>query len=377
MTDLRHVELGSTSPGYEVGPVCEMVNNYKRKRKMKKLIYILSAAALLVSVAVAKEKINVVTTISTYADIAQKIGGDKVDVKYITAGDQDAHFVRPKPSYAVLLSKADLFVSTGLDLELWVPTLVDMSKNDKIRSGQPGFVAAYDGIKLLDKPTVLSRSEGGLHIYGNPHITTNPLNFKIIAENITIGLEKIDPANSEFYRANLKLFQDNINEHAFGKELVKLMGGSLLTRLANSGQLIEFLNSKKYKGQEMISYLGGWLKKGLVFRDKKIVAYHKNWVYFQALFGFDVIGYVEPKPGIPPSPKHVEELILNMKKNKVKVVFAANYFDEAKVRAICKKVGAKPVIVPVYVDGAPGTENVFKLVDYWVDSLAGVFKEGN
>jgi zinc/manganese transport system substrate-binding protein len=345
----------------------------KRKRKMKKLIYILSAAALLVSVAVAKEKINVVTTISTYADIAQKIGGDKVDVKYITAGDQDAHFVRPKPSYAVLLSKADLFVSTGLDLELWVPTLVDMSKNEKIRSGQPGFVAAYDGINLLDKPTVLSRSEGGLHIYGNPHITTNPLNFKVIAENITIGLEKIDPAGSSVYRENLQAFQAKIDEKVFGAKLVKLMGGKLLTRLANSGQLTDFLKSKKYKGKEMLSYLGGWLKKGMVFRNKKIAVYHKNWVYFQSLFGFDVVGYVEPKPGIPPSPKHVENLIQKMKDNNIKVVFAANYFDEVKVRSICKRVGATPVIVPVYVNGAPGTGDVFNLVDYWVDHLAAAF----
>jgi len=342
--------------------------------KMKNLILLISALGLFAGLAFAKEKINVVTTLSTYADIAKKIGGEKVNVQYITAGDQDAHFVRPKPSYAVTLSNADLFVSTGLDLELWVPSLVDMSKNDNIRSGQSGFVAAYDGIDLKDKPTVLSRSEGGLHIYGNPHITTNPLNFKVIAENITIGLEKLDPEGSSLYRANLKEFQNQIDRHAFGEEIVELMGGSLLTRLANSGQLIDFLKEKNYKGQQMINYLGGWLKKGMAFRNKKLVAYHKNWIYFQSVFGIDVVGYVEPKPGIPPSPKHVESLVQDMKKNQVQVVFAANYFDESKVRSICEKVGAKPVIVPIYVDGAPGTEDVFKLVDYWIDNLAGAFK---
>ena len=214
------------------------------------------AFLLMTTMSFATEKINVVTTLSTYADIAKKIGGEKVDVQYITAGDQDAHFVRPKPSYAVTLSKAELFVSTGLDLELWVPSLVDMSKNNNIRSGQSGFVAAYDGVNLLEKPTMLSRSEGGLHIYGNPHLTTNPLNYKQIAENITIGLEKIDPASSSVYRANLEKFQDQIDIHTFGEKLVKLMGGSLLTRLANSGQLIDFLKEKKYKNQKMISYLG-------------------------------------------------------------------------------------------------------------------------
>jgi len=339
---------------------------------MKKQIFII-AFLLISNILFAADKINVVTTLSTYADIAKYIGKDKVDVHYIVEGDQDAHFVRPKPSFAVLLSKADLFVSTGLDLELWVPSLVDMSKNDKIRSGQQGFVAAYDGINLLDKPDVLSRSEGGLHIYGNPHLTTNPLNFKIIAENITIGLEKIDPQNSDYYRKNLKQFADEINNKTFGEELVKLMGGALLTKLANNGQLIGFLKEKEYKGKMMIDYLSGWLKASLPFRGKKIVAYHKNWIYFQTLFGLDIIGYVEPKPGIPPSPKHVEELVQEMRKNEVKVLFAANYFDENKVRTICNKVGAIPVIVPMFIEGAPGTENVFKLIDLWISKLNEAF----
>jgi ABC-type Zn uptake system ZnuABC Zn-binding protein ZnuA len=329
---------------------------------------------LLVSPLQGAEKINVVTTLSTYADLVKNIGGDKVDVKYIVQGDQDAHFVRPKPSYAVLLSHADLFVSTGLDLELWVPSLVDMSKNENIRSGQKGFVAAYDGIKLLDKPDVLSRSEGGLHIYGNPHITTNPLNLKIIAENIAIGLEKIDPVNSDFYRSNSKILQEKIDKKTFGEDLVKLMGGALLTKLANNGTLIDFLSSKEYKGKKMIDYLGGWMKEALPLRGKKIVAYHKNWIYFQEIFGIEIIGYVEPKPGIPPSPKHVEELVSEMKKHNVKVLLAANYFDENKVRRICEKVGAKPVIVPMFVGGAPDTENIYKLIDFWIGELNNAFK---
>jgi zinc/manganese transport system substrate-binding protein len=337
--------------------------------KMTIIKYIISFSILIINVVVAKADINIVSTLSTYADIAKKIGGDKVKVEYIVAGDQNAHFVRPKPSFAVLLNKADLFISTGLDLELWVPSLVDMSKNDKIRSGESGYVAAYDGIELLDKPSVLSRSDGGLHIYGNPHITSNPLNYKIIAENITIGLNKINPENSEFYKINLSAFQEQIDKKVFGDELVELMGGKILTKLANSEQLIPFLNSKDYKGKKLIYYLGGWLKDGMSFRNKKIVAYHKNWSYFQKLFGINVIGYVEPKPGIPPSPKHIENLIQSMKKKNVKVIFAANYFDENKVKNICDKVGATPVIAPIYVNGAENTGDVFKLVTNWVNSL--------
>ena len=340
---------------------------------MKKINLITIVLLLVSSLIFAGDKLFVVTTLSTYADIAKKIGKDKIEVHYIVQGDQDAHFVRPKPSYAVMLSKADVFVSTGLDLELWVPSLVDMSKNEKIRSGQVGFVAAADGIDLLDKPTVLSRSEGGLHIYGNPHITSSPLNLKIIAENIAIGLEKNDPQNADFYEANLKAFKNKIDTKVFGEKLVNLMGGGLLTKLAQSGHLFEFLTTKEYKGKKLVDYLGGWLKEAMPFRNKKIVTYHKNWIYFARLFGLKIVGNVEPKPGIPPSPKHVEELVNLMRKNNVKVILSANYFSQSKVREICSKVGAVPVIVPMYVGGAKGADDVFKLIELWIEDLNKAF----
>lgn len=339
---------------------------------MKILIYF-SIVFLFASSLLANDKINVVTTLSTYADIAQRIGGDKVDVKYIVPADQDAHFVRPKPSYAVLLNKADLFVSTGLDLEMWVPALVDMSKNNNIRSGQPGFVAAYDGIDLLEKPSVMSREEGDLHIYGNPHITSSPLNMLYVAENIAIGLGNVNPVNSDYYQSNLKNFNDKMYDWMFGTELVKLMGGKLLVKLANSGQLIDFISQKEYKGKKMIQYLGGWMKEGLFLKDKKIVAYHKNWIYLQNLLGFEIVGFVEPKPGIPPSPKHVEQLIQKMKDNNIKIVLAANYFDESKIKNICEKVGATPVILPMYVKGNKDTDDIFKLYDFWIAQLKTAF----
>ncbi len=342
---------------------------------MKKLFYLMFIFFLLNTTGFAASKVHVVTTLSTYADIARQVGGERVEVKAIVKGNQDAHFVRPKPSYAVMLQQADLFVTTGLDLELWAPTIIDRSGNPNIRSGQPGFVAAHDGITLLDKPTVLSRSEGGLHIYGNPHITTSPLNFKVIAENIVIGLEKADPEGSAYYRNRLKNFQDEIDRRVFGDALVKLMGGVLLTRLANQGTLIDFLNNKSFKGKKMIEYLGGWLKQGLGFRGKTIVAYHKNWIYFQHLFGLQVLDYVEPKPGIPPSPRHVELLIEEMRTKQVKVLMAANYFSAEKVNDICLKVGAVPVMAPMGVGGAPGVDTVFQLVDYWVKALNDAFKK--
>ncbi|GBE27007.1 putative periplasmic iron-binding protein precursor [bacterium BMS3Bbin03] len=319
------------------------------------------------------KKIKVVTTLPDYAYIAQVIGGDKVEVTHIVQGDQDAHFVRPKPSYAMLMRHADLFVTTGLDLELWVPSLMDMADNPKIRSGQIGYVAAYDGIRLLQKPSALTRAEGGLHIYGNPHINTSPLNDKVIADNITIGLSKVSPQNAAFFEANNQKFKAEIDRRLFGAELVRLMGGKILTRLALSGNLMPFLQTKEYGGKKLMNSLGGWLKKGMVFRGQKIVTYHKGWVYFLKLFGLEEVGTVEIKPGIPPSPRHIETLVNEMQADNVRVILSANYFDAAKVRRVARRVGAVPVIVPYYVGGLPQVKTVFDVFDYWISHLRDAY----
>jgi len=304
----------------------------------------------------AADKIQVVTTLTVYADIARTIGGDKVEVRAIVAGDQDAHYVKPKPSYAVWLSKADLFVETGLDLELWAPTLIDKSRNPKIRSGQPGYVAVADGVKMLEVPSAMDRSQGDVHIYGNPYIHTSPINAKIIAENIAIGLSKASPENADYFRENLQKFKQEIDRRLFGEELGQILGGETLTQLALSGQLISFLQSQSFQGKQLIEYLDGWMKEMLPLRGKKLVDYHENWVYFEKLFG-------------------VENLLQLMRKYQIKVILAANYFDERKVREIAEKIGGKAVIVPLSVDGVPEVQNYFQLIDYWVQHLKTAFQE--
>jgi len=149
---------------------------------------IISAGVMLLP---AQEKINVVTTLTLYADIANYIGGDIVETHAIVAGDQDAHFVQPKPSFAVWMNKADLFIETGLDLEIWAPALIDKSRNPRIRSGQPGYVAVADGVPMLQVPASPDRSQGDVHIYGNPHYWLDPENGKVIMESILNGLEKV------------------------------------------------------------------------------------------------------------------------------------------------------------------------------------------
>ncbi len=339
---------------------------------MKKLILLAALLAVTAGQALGAmdgKKLNVVTTLPDYRVLTQAVGGDRVVVHYIVRGDQDAHFIRPKPSFVTMVRQADVLIATGLDLELWLPTVVNKSGNTHVRSGQPGYVAVAQGMDLLEKPAVMSRSEGGVHIYGNPHFTSDPINMKTVVRNITTGLITNDPAGRDYFLANRDRVLDRLDRSLFGGDLVDILGGDTLCEMASNGTLIDFLKAHDYRGRPLLDILGGWLGRMLPLRGTEIVTYHRNWVYFQHLFGLVDAGTIEPKPGIPPSAKHVAELVDQMKARQVKLLMAANYFDEQKVRTVAKRVDAAPVIVPMYVDGAPGTGDYFKLVDYWVDHL--------
>ena len=290
----------------------------------------------------------------------------------IARGDQDAHFVRPRPSFQLSLRDADLFVSTGLDLELWVPPLLDAAGNRKILEGGPGYVSAWPGIEMLEVPTSASRSEGDVHIYGNPHIHTDPLNMIFIARNILAGLKKIDPDGSSFYEEREKALEDRIYRRMFGDELAELLGGETLARLERSGNLRSFLAGKEFprgSGRTLEGRLGGWLKQAEPLRGRKIIGYHKDWIYFAHRFGLEIAGYIEPKPGIPPTPRHVEEIISLIQGQKIRAIVCANYFDPAKPQAIADRTGATVVMVPLSVGGEPGVEGYEQLIDTWISRL--------
>lgn len=339
-----------------------------------RLAFVLGAAWLAAPMAWAGEaRLKVVVTNSAYHSIAEAVGGDKVEVTHIVAGNQDPHIVRPKPSLAVLLKQADVYVTTGMDLEMWSPALVDMSGNPRIRSGQQGYVSASAGLKILEAPITISRAEGDVHIYGNPHIHTSPLNGKVIAENICTGLSRNAPAHAEYFKGNLARFVDEVDRRTFGAELVKLLGGKTLTELAQAGRLIPFLEKKQYKGKPLLDQLGGWMKAGLPLRGKKLVAYHKNITYFAQLMGFEVVDYLEPKPGIPPSPGHISAVMDKMRAQNVRVMWAENYFDVAQVRKVAEKVNAVPVIVALGPGGQPGMGTFFEMFDIWIRELNQAF----
>jgi len=336
---------------------------------MKRNIFICLFTLLLFLSLSASAQIKVVTTFSDFASITEMLGEDRVEVEYLSRGDQDPHFVPPKPSLVMKLKKADLLISTGLDLEMWLTTLQDKARNKNIMDGAVGFVTTSPGLEILEKPThSLSRSEGDVHVLGNPHFQTSALNWIGISENILTGLQKVDSENSAFYADNQKLFADRVYRALFGGTLVDLIGGKQLAELLQAGTLFEFLEND-YEGASLKSRLGGWLKEALPFRGLNMVAYHKNWSYFARDFGLNIVGFIESKPGIPPTPKHVESTIRMIEEKNIQVMLVASYFEKRKPTTIAQKTGIQAVFLPVSVGAVEGTEDNFKLMDYWIRQI--------
>jgi ABC-type Zn uptake system ZnuABC Zn-binding protein ZnuA len=334
---------------------------------------LLAVAALAVPPRAAAQEFRIVTTLTTYAAIAREIVGDRASVVSIARGDENPHFVQPRPSYVLELKRADLFVTTGLDLELWVPALLDKAANRRVREGGPGYVAAHRGIELLDVPANFSRTAGDIHVFGNPHIWTDPANGIIIGANILEAVKRLDPAHAAEYDGRFAAWRERVLRAYVGDELVTLLGVEAVSDLARQNRLWSFLQGQSYQGRPLAERAGGWLAQGLSFRGKPLVCYHKEWDYFSRAFGAPCIEYIEPKPGIPPSPRHVNDVITLMRDRGVKVLFSTNYYDYNQVRTVAARTNATAVSVPSNTGGTQGTETYIELVSLWVGELARGF----
>ena len=316
---------------------------------------------------------RVVTSLTTYASIAREIVGDRGEVTSIANGAENPHFVTPRPSLVLQLRRADMFVVTGLDLELWIPAIVDRANNPKVRPGSAGYVSASAGIDLLDVPESVSRAGGDIHAFGNPHIWTSPLNAITIGANILAGLERIAPEDATYYEGRYIRWKERILRALTGDEIVDLLGVDAVFDLARSHRLVSFLGSQTYEGSSLMDRLGGWLGRAAPFRGGHMVCYHKEWDYFSRAFDVTCDDYVEPKPGIPPTPQHVADVIELMKRRHLHVLLSTNYFDRNQVLSVAERTNATAVIVPSNTFGAPGVETYEALVNLWVEELATAF----
>jgi len=300
----------------------------------------IALVALVVAVAaaapaVAAGKLAVVTTTEDLAALTREVGGDRVGVEALARGYQDPHFVEPKPSFILKLNKADLLIAIGRDLEIgWLPPLITQSRNAKLQPGAAGYLDASLTATVLEVPTgQVTRAMGDVHPTGNPHYWLDPGNGRRVAQAIRAKLSELSPADAAYFAERFASFD---------------------RRLAEA--------EKRWDG--LMAPL-----KGL-----KVVTYHRSWSYFAQRFGLDVVGYVEPRPGIPPSPGHTLELTQEMKRLGAKLVIVEPYFSLKTPTAIARDTGAQVVVLAPGVGAVKEAPDYFALFDYDVNLVATAAK---
>ena len=278
----------------------------------------------------ATAQLKVVATTPDLGSVAREIGGDKVNVVTLAKPTEDPHFVDAKPSFIVILNRADALVEGGAELELgWLPPLLENSRNSKVAAGAPGRIVASEGIRLLEIPTSFDRSKGDIHSLGNPHFMVDPAAAKVVARNIASHFAQLDPKNAATYNANLARFNSQIDTH-----------------------------------------LAEWQKQLAPYRGAKIVTYHRDFIYFAQRFGLSIVDELEPKPGISPSPAHLAQVIGEMKRDNVKVILVQPFQNRKTAETVARQTGAAVVDAPQQPGAAKGTSSYEDNMDNLVSAIA-------
>jgi zinc/manganese transport system substrate-binding protein len=300
--------------------------------KLTLVLFGLCAAIVPQSVA-AEDRLNVVTTIETLADLARRVGGEKVSVEPLSHGYQDPHYVEAKPNLVIGLHRADVLIRVGLDLEIgWLPILAQESRNGRIQPGQPGDIDTSTFIEVLDIPTTqVTRAMGDIHPKGNPHFWIPPVNAVRIAKGIAERFKQLRPGDRDYFEAQFEKFLSEIK-------------------------------GKAPQWEAETKPLGGM----------KIVTYHKSWTYVSRWLKLDEVGYVEIKPGIPPSPDHLLRLVAQMKAEKVSALIMEDYYNKGIAQEVASQTGAKLVPMPSDVGARPEIKTYFDLVDAVLRNLDSV-----
>lgn len=298
-------------------------------QSMRVAVLVAIVAGLTSGLAIGQDKIRVVTTLPDLESIAAYIGGDRVETFSIAAGFQNPHFVDPKPSFIRHLSRADLFVTVGLDLESgWVPPLLNSARNPDIMKGGRGYVDASVGVPLLQTPTTVSRDQGDIHVYGNPHYWLDPARGKIIAKNIFNGLVQLQPEERSYFETNLERFT-----------------------------------------QETDARIAAWLARMEPHAGARIIAYHNSWPYLAERFGLVVVDFLEPKPGIPPTPSQLAKIIRLMSNEGIRVIIIEPYFKSDAPDLVARKTDGQVVVLATSVGADASIKDYFSLFDYNVEKL--------
>ncbi len=303
---------------------------------LARLLIVAAVVAALPSRPLASAGLRVVTTTEDLASLTREVGGDKVTVEALARGYQDPHWVEAKPSFSLKLNGANLLIAVGRELEIgWLPPLITQSRNPKIQPGSAGYLDASNNVRILEIPTgQITRAMGDVHPSGNPHYWLDPDNGRRIAQAIRDKLSQLSPADREYFSQRYADFDK---------------------RLADAQKR--------------------WDAALAPYKGTKVVTYHRSWPNFADRFGLDVIGYVEPKPGIPPTTSHTLDLIAEMKRLQIKIILVEPYFDKKTPNSIARQTGAIVLDMPPSVGGVPAATDYIKLFDYDVNLLVTTLKK--
>ena len=338
------------------------------KSAFRILIVVVFVSVFLFSIGYAQSTrpLQICATIPDLGNLAQEIGGDQVKVTVFAKSQEDPHFVEAKPSFIKALSQADLFLQIGMELEIgYAPVLLQNARNNRVLIGAPGYVDCSKVITRIEIPTgPIDRSMGDVHPLGNPHYMTDPLNGLLVARMIRDRVTELRPEKKTFFEDRYTALYRRIGDALVGEKLARKYEFGKLASLYEEGKIESFLKEQKEEGS-----LGGWLGMMLPYWGSKVVADHNLWPYFARRFGISVSGFMEPKPGISPTTRHLQELIEMMKAEGVKVILASPYYDIRHARFLSKNTGGKIVPMAHQVGSRPGTEDYLKMVDYNIRQL--------
>ena len=283
----------------------------------------------------ASAQLRVVTSTTDLYDIAKAVGGNRITAAHIGEGYQDPHFIEAKPSFVLQLRRADVWAFVGLDLEVgWMPLLLDGARNSKIKRGGSGYVDVSRAIPLLDIPRGnVDRSQGDVHPLGNPHYWLHPENARRIARLFRQKFTELDPAGAAAYTANERDFS---------------------ARLSAAER--------------------GWADELATIKGKPVVAWHTSWRYLASYTGMNIVGFMEPKPGVPPSPAHLAGLIQTMRRTGAKVIIMEPFYARKTADFVAARTGAKVLILPPSVGGTRAVADYVSLMDYDLKQLAAALQ---
>jgi zinc/manganese transport system substrate-binding protein len=302
---------------------------------IRRMTYVLLPVLLALAPQAAHAQLKVVTSTTDLYDIAKEVGGNKITATHIGEGYQDPHFIEAKPSFVLQLRNADVWAFVGLDLEIgWMPLLLDGARNPKIRFGGSGYLDASTAVPVLDRPRGnVDRSMGDVHPLGNPHYWLDPENGRRIARLFEAKFAQLDPANAAVYDRNERAFEERLNA------------------------------AEK-----------GWQSDLAAIRGKPVVAWHTSWHYFANYSKMNIVAYMEPKPGVPPSPSHLYEVIQTVKRTGAKAIVMEPFYDRKVADLVARQTGIKVLILPPSVGGVKGIDDYIQLLQYDMSQLANAVR---